>query len=126
MLAAASIDDGRRTDDPGTRFAGNGNRLARGAAGRDDVLDHENGVRRGERKAAAQREPAVLPLDEEGPETERARNFLTDDDAADGGREDDRRAQAARLLGESAPARLGLGRMLQYERRLHVAGAVQA
>ena len=57
---------------------------------------------------------------------ERAADLVADDDAAERRRQDDGRRRSADALGDRAAERLGLRRMLQHERALQVAGAVQA
>ena len=71
-------------------------------------------------------EHAVLPLGEDRAHAERAADLLADDDAAERRRQHDGRPQAARrdraMARPSASACCG---MLQHERALQVAGAVQ-
>ena len=80
---------------------------------------------RRQREAAAQRQRAVLPLGEQRAHAERARDFLADDDAAERRRQHDRRLQMPRALGERAPERVGELGILQHQRALQVAVAVQ-
>ena len=54
-----------------------------------------------------------------------APDFLSDDDAAERGRQHDGRAEVARALRDGAAERLGVGGMLQHERALQVAGTVK-
>ena len=59
------------------------------------------------------------------PHAEGAPDFLSDDDAAERRREHHGGAQVAHAIRDRAAERLGLLRMLQHERALQIAGAVQ-
>ena len=103
-----------------------GNRLARGSAGRNHVFDDEHAIGRVESEPATEDERSVLALGENRPDTERAPDFLADHDAAERRRQDDRRLHVARALGQRVSKRLGELRVLEHQRALQVAIAVQA
>ena len=121
----APVDDRCGADDLRAGGSGHLHRLARRAAGRHDVLDDENPIGVRQREAAPEHQRAFLALREDCADAERAADFLSDDDAAERGRQHDGRAEVARPLGEGAAERLRVGRMLQHERALQVAGAVK-
>ena len=100
-------------------------RLARRAAGRDDVLDDEHAIGWRQREAAAQRQRAVLTLGEHRADAERAPDFLADDDAAERRRQDDGRLQVRVRVRQRVAERVGELGILQHERALQVAVAVQ-
>ena len=77
-------------------------------------------------ESASQGQYAVLPLGEEGAHPERARDFVADDDTAQGGRKNRRRAGVVKRRGKGPAQRLGVTRMLQDQRALQVSGAMQA
>src|SRR6185295_4508187 len=64
--------------------------------------------------------------DEDRADAERARDLVADDDAAERRREDHRRPQITGALRDRAAQRLGMLRMLQHQRALQIARAVQA
>ena len=124
-MSTAAVDDRRSADDVascGSRYV---HRLARGAAGGDNIFDHEHFVIRNKRESAAQHERAALPLREDGAHAERARDLVADHDAAERRRHDDVRAQRTDALGQRAAEGFGLVWVLQHQRGLHIAGAVQ-
>ena len=67
----------------------------------------------------------VLPLGENGAHAQRTADFVSDHDAAKRRRQHDGRAQRARAVGDGPAERFGRLRMLQHERALQVARAVQ-
>ena len=79
-----------------------------------------------ERESASERQLPVLALGEDGADAKRAADFLADDDAAQRRRQHRLRAEAAHAIRERRAERFGLARMLQHERALQVAGAVQS
>ena len=123
---AAAIDDGARRNDSSARSSRHVHRLARRPAGRHDVLDDDDAVGGVEVKSASQGQYAVLPLGEEGAHPERARDFVADDDTAQGRRKNRRRAGVVKRRGKGPAQRLGVTRMLQDQRALQVSRAVQA
>ena len=102
---AGGADENRRVGRIGgqmrlQRFDG----LARGEAGRHDVLDHEDTGARCDLEAAPQLELAVLALDEDRLGAEMPGGLVAGHDAADGGRDDDIDLAEGRLdlLGQRA------------------------
>ena len=91
-----------------------------------DVLDDEHAIRRVEREPAPEHQRPVLALGEDRPHAERASDFLADDDAAERRREDHRRLQVARAIGQRQAERFGELRELEHQRALQIAVAVQA
>ena len=79
--AAAAVDERRGPDDLCAGRARNIHRFPGRQPGRDDVLDHYDALARREAEPAPQEEPAVLPFGEYGPDSESARNLMTDDHA---------------------------------------------
>ncbi len=77
-------------------------------------------------KAAPQRELAILPLGKYRAHAERARDFMSDDEAAERRREHGGDAGRRQQPGQRAAERLGMRRMLQHERALEIAATVQA
>src|SRR6185295_17879323 len=123
--AVAAIDDARGADDVAARRPRHLHRLARRSAGGDDVLDDQHAIGLADDEPAPQRERAVLALDEDRADAERARDLVADDDAAERRREDHRRPQITGALRDRAAQRLGMLRMLQHQRALQIARAVQ-
>ena len=81
-----------------------GERLARGEAGGDDVLDHQHPRAGRNREAAPQLEDAVLALDEDRLGAEPARGLVARNDAPDRGRNDHvDRARTPRAPSPPAP-----------------------
>ncbi len=95
-------------------------RLARGEAGGDDVLDHQHARAGSNGEAAAQLEDAALPLDEDRLGAEPARGLVAGDDAAERGRGDDvdRAEGFAGLLRQRPAKALGARRILEHEHLL--------
>src|SRR3990172_5978839 len=94
--------------------------LARGAAGRDDVFNHEAALARCEAEASAEAHHAVLALAEEAPGAEGPRYLVGHEDPADGRRQDHLDAVALEGPGQLAAERLRVGRMLEDERALEI------
>ena len=88
-LAARSVDEAGGADDRSRMLGQRGDRLARGEAGGDDVLDHQHARARSNRETAAQLEDAALALDEDRLGAEPARRLVARNDAAERGRSDD-------------------------------------
>ena len=126
LLAAAPVDDGRRTDHGGTGCAGDVNGLARRSSGRDDIFDDEHALSGFEGKTASQHEPAVLTLSENRPHSEGSTHFLPDDDAAQGGREDHLGTQFPHFRTDLNTAGLGFTWMLQDQCTLQITRTVQS
>ena len=125
LMAAAAVDDRRRRDHRRARAAGDRHRLARRTTGRDDVFNDQHSLPCVQGKASPQRQRAVLALRENGPDAQRAGDLVADDDAAEGRGEDSRRLQLADACRNFHPAGLGFAGMLENERALQIAGAVQ-
>ena len=125
-LPAASVDDRRGADHLPARGDRHLDRLARRAARREHVFDDEHAIVAREHEPAPQREHAVLPFGEERADAERARHLMADHDAAERRRQDDGRAQRLGRDGNLAAECFGVDGMLQHERALQVAAAVQA
>ena len=84
-------------------------RFARRAAGRQHVLDDEHAIALGDDESAPQRQLAVLPLGEHRADAERAADLVTDDDAAERGREHrPSAAKLARAIANRPSQRLGV------------------
>ena len=122
----APVDEGRGPDDVAPRFARHRDGLAGRAAGGDDVLDDEDPLGGGEREAPAQRQPAVAPFGEDGPDAERAGHLVSDDHAAEGRGQDHARRQRTHPRRHRRAERRGPRRVLEHQRALQVARAVQA
>ncbi len=118
------IDAAPTTSRPGG--ARHVNRLAGRFASRHDILDHQDPFSGGERETTPQHQLAVLPLGEDGANAERARDFLTDDNAAERRRQHDLGVEATQAGGDFRSTGLGLGRVLQHQRTLHVTWTVQS
>ena len=126
LLAAAAIDDRTGPDHDRARGPRHVHRLSRRAAGRDDVFDDEDPFTGVEREPAPQRQRAVLALREDRADAESAADFLADHDPAERGRQHRLRAERSDDRAKRGAERLGLAWMLQHERALQIAGAVQS
>ena len=106
---------------------GHGDGLERALARRDDVLDDQHALAGLDPEAAAQRERAVDALGEDRAHAEAAPDLVADDQAAHRRREHhvDLVARRLHLRRECLAERLGVGGVLQDQRALQVAGAVQ-
>jgi hypothetical protein len=102
-------------------------RLARGEAGSDDVLDHQHARAGSNRKTPAQLEHAVFPLDEDRLGAEPARGLVAGNDAAERGRGDDvdRAKRFASFLSQRPAKALGASRILENEHLLQKHWRVQ-
>src|SRR5262245_52794807 len=125
LLAAATVDDGGGADGHATGRACDVDRLLRRAACRNDVLDYEHLFTRGNRKSSPQRQFAVLPLGKNRSNTQRTTDLLTDDDTAERRGKHHIRRQCPNAIGDLCATCLGFGGVLQDERTLQVAGAVE-
>jgi hypothetical protein len=121
----AAIHDRRDPHDPATGGGRHLHRLTRRAARREDILDDQDAILFREHEPASQHERAILPFREDSAHAERACDFMADDDATKSRREDDGRAPFENLGDKLAAERLGMDRMLQDERALEIARAVQ-
>ena len=126
LLAAAAIDDRRRSHDLRTRSARDIDGFARRPARRHHVLDHEDALAGREREPAAQRQRAVLPFGEDGAHPQRASDLLADDNPAEGWRQHGLDAETPYTVGDGSAAQFRVTRVLEDERTLQVPGAVEA
>ena len=108
LLAAAAIDHRARADHDRARRARHVHRLARRAAGGDDVFDDQHLLAGVEREAAAQRQRAVLPFREDGADPKGASYFLADHDAAERRRQHRDRAERSNERAQRCAQRLGV------------------
>ena len=125
LAAAAAIDDGCGGDDAGTRRTSHLNGFARGASGRHDILNDQHPIVGVQGKTAPQRQRPVLAFGKDGTDTKRPCDFVTDNNAAQGRRQNHGRPQGADTVGDPGAAGLGLTWMLQDKGALQVAWAVQ-
>jgi hypothetical protein len=104
--------------------------LARGASGRDHVLDHDHGLARLENEPAAEGHGAVLALGEEPGAAEGAGHLVRDEDAPEGGGHHGARClpgeERPQPPGELGPEPRGEGGVHEDARALQVARRVQA
>jgi hypothetical protein len=126
LLAAATIDDRGRSDDPGPGGARHIDRLAGRLPRRHDILDNQDAIVRTQRETATQCQLPILAFGEERPKAQRTPDLLTDDNPAEGRRQHHVRAEATDTVTELRAERLGLTGMSQNQGALHVSGAVQA
>jgi hypothetical protein len=116
MMAAAPT-----TDAPVARADGLASRSRR----RDHVLDDEDALGRGDRESTSERELAILALREDRAHAKRAADLLAYDDPAECRRQHRLRVQLSHAFSECPAERLRMLRMLEHERALQIAAAVQ-
>lgn len=129
--SAAAIDDGSGSDHARAGFLQDVDHFARAAAGSDDIFDDDGGFAGLDGESAAQDHFAgAIAFGENVAGSERSRYFVTDDQAADCGRDDGGNVQrgldAAELGGEQATELLGMIRKLENARALQIFGAMQS
>jgi hypothetical protein len=96
--------------------------VSRREAGGDDVFDDDDAIGgRGEKPRRA----TSFSDARRSPHAQRAADLVSDDQAADGGRQHDRRRERLQVFGERAAERLGVPRVLQHERALEIPAAVE-
>ena len=125
LLAPAAIDDGCRTDDGRTCRSRDLHRLASRTPGRDYIFNDEHALPWLEREAAPQHQLAVLTFRKDGPHPERPSNFLADDNAPEGWRQDDLRVQLSNLGRNLLAAGFSFAWVLEDQRALQVTRTVQ-
>ena len=125
LVAAAPIDDGRRADNASAGHTSHVDSLAGGTASRHDILDDQDSIGGVQGKTAPQRQRAVLPFGKDGANPKRPCDFMTDDNATEGRRQNHAWREAPNAVGDTGTAGLSLARMLQDQGTLQVAGAVE-
>src|SRR5580700_817126 len=122
---AAAVDQGAGCDGEAAFLLDDANRFARGTACGPNVLDDEDAFAGLQLEAAAEGHLAgAVALDEERADTESACHFMSNDHAAESGRNDARHGMIAENFRERAAQRFGVRRKLQHERALDIRGAV--
>lgn len=125
MSPAATIDDGAGTDDGRACMLCHFHGFASRACRRDHILNDKDLVLRREAEAAAQCQPSLVSLRERRPHVQGAADLLTDHDPSERWREHAGGAPGADARPQRGADGFGIARMLQDERALQVAGAVQ-
>jgi hypothetical protein len=125
LLSAAAIDDCGRSNHLGSRRPRDFNRLPRRSSGGHDVFDDKHLLAGREGESSTQSQRALLALGKDRAHAEGTPDFVSDNDAAESRREDNLRPEAAYVPGKERTAPFGLLRVLEDERTLQVAGAVE-
>jgi hypothetical protein len=125
--ATAAIDQGACGYGEAAFLFDDADGFARGAACGPDVFDHEDALAGGQFEAAAKGHLAgAVAFDKECANAESARDFMSDDYAAEGGRNDTCEFVIAENFGEGASEGFGVLGELKDERALDVGAAVPA
>jgi hypothetical protein len=126
--ASAAVHQAAHGQQPSSLRAHGVHHLPGGAAGRDHVLGHDRSLARLEPEAAAQRHRTVLPLGEERPAAQGARQLVPHQHAAQRGRDHRVRPRGAQRgpqrLRQLAAQPSGQRRVHQHARALQVARGV--
>ncbi len=111
--SAAAVDDGAGGNGQAAFLFYYADGFARGAAGGPDVFDDQNAFAGLQLEAAAQRHLAgAVAFDENRADTESARHFVADNQAAERGRDDAGDGVILETLGEGAAELFSMLRML--------------
>ena len=126
LLAPAAIDDRCGPDDGRPCGLGDLDRLAGRHASRDHVFHDEDALPWLQRKPSSKHEPAILTLSKNRPYTQGSPDFLSDDNAPQGGRQHDLWAQVANPVCDPGATGLRFAGMLQDKGALKVPWTVQS
>jgi len=123
--AAAAVNQGAGGDHQAAFLFHDADGFARGAACGPDIFDYEDAFARLQFKTAAQGHLAgAVAFDEERADAERARDFISDENAAQRRRNDASDRMFLKKVGERAAQLFSVLRMFENQRALDVSGAV--
>jgi hypothetical protein len=123
--SAAAVNDGAGGYRQGAFLFYYADGFARGAAGGPHIFDHQNAFAGLQFEAAAQGHLAgAVAFDEKRADAESARDFVSNNQATERGRDDAGDGMILETFGEGAAQLFGVLRMLQDQRALDVSGAV--
>jgi len=129
--ASAAIDDGTGGDGDGSGGAHDFDDFHGAAAGGDDVFDDDYAFAGSESEAAAEGHFAIgVAFGEEEADAEGTGDFVADDEAAEGGGDDEIYGIGAdegfQLIGQGAAEGFGVPGMREHESGLKVGGAMES
>ena len=119
------IDNGRCADNITPVIACDVDRLPGRLAGRDDVLNDQNSFARRELKPSPKRQTTIATLGKHGTHAERARHFVSDDQASECGRQHHLWCPDSSVGGHCRPELRRMIGMLKNQCTLEISRAVK-